>query len=417
MNITPYLNEYYSLPVALPYIFAGTKKCCYYTMKTTLLWLFILVSFSSAISVLAQAPYFKPGLSWPDTDGIHINAHGGGILYNKDKGTYFWFGEYKIAGSLGNSAQVGVSCYSSSDLFNWKNEGIALKVENDTLSDIQKGCIIERPKVVYNNKTKKYVMWFHLELKSQGYAAARTGVAIADKPEGPYTFIKSLRPNAGVWPVHYPEKWKQPIPGEDTLKWWTKKWEKAVAEGLFIRKNFAEGQMSRDMTIFVDDDGKAYHIYASEENLTLHIAELTDDYLSFTGKWMQIFPAGHNEAPAMIKYNKKYYLITSGCTGWAPNAARSAMADSIWGPWVALGNPCVGKGTENTFQSQSTYIIKAEGVKDVYIFMADRWVPNNPIDGSYVWLPLAFENSKPVLRWYDQWNFSMLHSNGLSGSR
>lgn len=44
------------------------------------------------------------------------------------------------------------------------------------------------------------------------------------------------------------------------------------------------------MTLFVDDDGTAYHIYSSEENLTLHIAELSDDYLSHTGKYIRIFP-------------------------------------------------------------------------------------------------------------------------------
>lgn len=375
-------------------------------MKINLLQLttFVFSSFFVTTVLAQETFYFKPGLIWPDTNGIHINAHGGGILYNKGK--YFWFGEHKIAGILGNSAQVGVSCYSSSDLFTWKNEGIALKVEHDPRSDIQKGCIIERPKVVYNAKTGKFVMWFHLELKSRGYSVARTGVATADKPEGPYTFIKSLRPNAGIWPVNYPEKLKHSVPGEDTLKSWTEKWRKAVAEGLFVRKNFKEGQMARDMTVFVDDDGKAYHIHASEDNLTLHIAELTDDYLSFTGKWAQIFPAGHNEAPAICKHNGKYYLITSGCTGWTPNAARSAVADSIWGSWTALGNPCIGKGAETTFQSQGTYIIKVDGTKDGYIFMADHWTPRNPIDGGYIWLPLVFEKNKPVLRWYDQWNFS-----------
>jgi len=35
--------------------------------------------------------------------------------------------------------------------------------------------------------------------------------------------------------------------------------------------------MAREMTLFVDDDGKAYHIYSSEENSTTHISLLTDD--------------------------------------------------------------------------------------------------------------------------------------------
>lgn len=73
--------------------------------------------------------------------------------------------------------------------------------------------------------------------------------------------------------------------------------------------------MSRDMTLFVDDDGKAYHIHAAEENYTLHISELSDDYTDFTDRWIRVFPGGHNEAPAIFKYKGRYYVITSGCTG------------------------------------------------------------------------------------------------------
>jgi hypothetical protein len=351
--------------------------------------------------------FFKPGSLWPDDKGVHINAHGGGILSHNGK--YYWFGEHKIAGHLGNSAQIGVSCYSSSDLYHWKNEGIALEVSNDTASEIRKGCIIERPKVIYNAKTHTFVMWFHLELKGKGYSAARTAVATSDKPEGPYRYLRSYRPNPGIWPMQFPEPWKQANPTLDTLKWWTDPWKKAVTEGLFIRRHFEQGQMARDMTVFVDDDNKAYHIHASEENLTLHIAELSDDYLSFTGKWIQVLPAGHNEAPAIFKHNGKYYMITSGCTGWEPNAARSAVANSIWGPWESLGNPCTGDGSEKTFWSQSTYILKIEGIKDGYIFIADRWAPHNPVDGTYIWLPIRFENGKPIIQWSDKWNLNTIY--------
>jgi beta-xylosidase len=180
-----------------------------------------------------------------------------------------------------------------------------------------------------------------------------------------------------------------------------------VEDGLFLRRDFKEGQMARDMTVFVDDDGKAYHIHSAEENLTLHISELSDDYLSFTGKFSVLAPAGHNEAPAICKRNGKYYMITSGCTGWDPNAARSFVAASVMGPWKPLGNPCVGEGAELTFESQSTFILPVQGKKDAFIFMADRWRPRNPIDGRYVWLPLEFEGEKPVLRWQDQWSLEV----------
>ncbi len=115
-------------------------------------------------------------------------------------------------------------------------------------------------------------------------------------------------------------------------------------------------------------------------------------------------PAGHNEAPAIVKRNGKYFMITSGCTGWEPNAARSFVADSIFGPWTSLGNPAQGENADRTFESQSTFIIPVQGKKDQYIFMADRWVPKNPIDGRYVWLPLRFVDNKPVIKWYSEWS-------------
>ena len=95
---------------------------------------------------------FTPGEIWPDNNSIHINAHGGGILQMGD--IYYWFGEHKTEGEAGNRALVGVHCYSSKDLYNWKDEGVALSViKDDTTHKITTGCILERPKVIYNRKT------------------------------------------------------------------------------------------------------------------------------------------------------------------------------------------------------------------------------------------------------------------------
>jgi len=364
-----------------------------------IVFLIFLTSKGINAQEIVQHTTFEPGKIWKDTDGNHINAHGGGILY-KD-GAYYWYGEHK---GKTNSARVGVRCYSSTDLYNWKNEGVALAVSEDPSSEITNGCVIERPKVIYNEKTEKYVMWFHLELKGKGYNAARTAVAVSDTPTGSYTYLKSYRPNAGEWPLNFKEAWKKEPAVAAPTKWWTPKWYKAVKKGLFVRKDFEKGQMSRDMTVFVDDDGKAYHINSSEENLTIHLAELTDDYLDFTGKFITIAPAGHNEAPAMFKQDGVYYLITSGCTGWDPNAARSFKASSIWGPWEELGNPAVGKDSDLTFHSQSTYILPVVGKKDAFIFMADRWKPQDPIDGRYIWLPIKIKDAKPQIKWKDEWS-------------
>ena len=59
---------------------------------------------------------------------------------------------------------TGVSCYSSKDLLNWKFEGIVLPaVKDDEKHDLHPSKVLERPKVIYNEKTKKFVMWAHVE--------------------------------------------------------------------------------------------------------------------------------------------------------------------------------------------------------------------------------------------------------------
>lgn len=352
---------------------------------------------------------FRPGGIWPDDKGVHINAHGGGILFHE--GTYYWFGEHKIEGGAGNFAQVGVGVYSSKDLYQWKNEGIALKVSEDPASPITKGCIIERPKVLFNAKTGKFVMWFHHELAGKGYGAALSGVAVADTVTGPYTYLESFRQNAGVWPANLPDERRNPLPEDERRKLsstampgdFVPEW----GRDMVVRRDFEGGQMARDMTLFLDDDGKAYHIFASEENSTLHISKLRDDFLKPAGDYVRIFPLAFNEAPAMFKRNGRYFLISSGCTGWHPNAARLASADRISGPWTAHGNPV--KGTEEqmkyTFHSQSTFVLPVQGRKDVFIFMGDRWTPANAIDGRHIWLPIRFGNDGlPFLEWKDEWD-------------
>jgi Glycosyl hydrolases family 43 len=370
----------------------------------------IYLLLSSCISILCQTSNnsIKPGEIWPDTEGKHINAHGGGIIFYND--TYYWFGEYRLPRGEKDRSRYGVSCYSSKDLINWKNEGIALPVINDTASLLKPGCVIERPKVIYNKKTGKFVMWFHHELKGQGYKAAMTGVAVSENITGPYKYIHSLRPNAGIWPVNFPEEFKKSKDFETNLKSWSDEWKVAVKEGLFVRRDFAGGQMARDMTIFVDKDGKAYHVHSSEENMTLHFSELTDDYLDFTGRYYRVLPGDSNEAPAVFFAKGSYFMITSGTTGWKPNAARLSVSKKLSGEWKTIGNPCRGNENENkiTFGSQSTQILPVQGKKNSFIYMGDRWTPENLATSPHIWLPIEWEKGLPVIKWYTEWNLSKL---------
>ena len=306
------------------------------------------------------------GKVWRDTDGNVINAHGGGILFHEGK--YYWFGEHRPAS--GFVTEKGINCYSSTDLYNWKSEGIALAVSG------------------------------------QGYGPARAAVAVSDSPAGPYRFIRSGRVNPGAYPLNMTRKErKMKWNPEEYKEWWTPKWYEAIAKGMFVKRDLKDGQMSRDMTLFVDDDGKAYHIYSSEDNLTLQIAELADDYLSHTGKYIRIFPGGHNEAPAIFKKEGTYWMITSGCTGWDPNKARLLTADSMLGEWKQLPNPCVGEDADKTFGGQSTYILPLPE-KGQFVFMADMWRPKSLADSRYIWLPVQFDDKGvPFIKWMDRWNF------------
>lgn len=349
----------------------------------------IVSSASSAKEPVAGNAMIRPAEVWKDTNGKPIDAHGGGVLFHN--GTYYWYGEIKQGKTYlpkenaswgGTRVDVqGVSCYSSKDLLHWESHGNVLPAVAG--GDLDPKKVLERPKVIYNAKTKKFVLWFHSD--SLNYAAARCGVAVSDTPTGPFNYVKSFRPDVSRWPQGVTEEQKK-----DTKAPWVRDHE--------------VGQMARDLTVFVDDDGKGYLFAASEENATMHISELTDDYLGTTGKYIRIFENRSMEAPAVFKRDGKYHLIASGCTAWAPNAARSCVADSIWGPWTEIGNPCEGDKANITFESQGTYVLPVAGKPGSFIFMSDRWNKDNLPDSRYLWLPIAFnDKGHPVLRWQDAW--------------
>ncbi|MEZ0537359.1 family 43 glycosylhydrolase [Caldicellulosiruptoraceae bacterium PP1] len=379
---------------------------------------------------------FRPGQIMRDTNGAVIDAHGGYIMYDKITNKYYWYGEYHV----GKWPSSGVRCYSSTDLLNWKDEGMALTMiesmdqfENDPLiselykgrtdkdnifDDIRVGRIIERPRVIYNDTTKKYVMWMHVEgstnpdgTLNQSYAKAEAGCAVSDSPIGPFEYLHSFRMDQCPpdQTDYHPES-----------------------------KGYA-----RDLTLFKDDDGSAYLIYSSEENYTLYISKLTPDYTDITGwhkdgrvdengkpirdssykavygvDYVRIFPGEHREAPAMFKYDGKYYLLTSGATGWAPNENKYSVADNIFGPWSTMVNPFVKtRDTDpdpmKSFNTQTTCVIPVDPAKGKFIYVGDMWNGGDfSNDGAkYVFLPIEFgQGSDMIIRWYDSWEPSILDS-------
>jgi len=101
------------------------------------------------------------------------------------------------------------------------------------------------------------------------------------------------------------------------------------------------------------------------------------------------------EAPAILKV-MEILFHRFRLYGMAPDTAVLLWL-SLSGDPDRDRNPCTGPDAELTFHSQSTYVLPVQGKEEAFIFMADRWNPENAIDGRYVWLPINFVNDKLII--------------------
>lgn len=319
-------------------------------MKKLYFFLTVVASLLVWGNAIAQN-IIKPGETWPDDKGNHIQAHGGGIIQLGKY--YYWYGEQRRQGLDTNYRYV--SCYRSKDLVNWKFMGDALQLSDP--EQLGRRWVLERPKVYYNRKTKTYVMYFHLD--DAKYKFARVGVATSKKPQGPFTYVKSFRP---------------------------------------LEKE------SRDIGQFIDDDGAAYLVFESRPTKGFFIAKLSDDYLSVEKEICLV--DAPLEGGAIIQYNGLYYAIGSELTGWRPNPNRYATATSLAGPWSEFKD--IAPPATNTYSSQSTMMLKVTGSKTTtVIFMADQWRPRTQWDSRYLWMPLEIGDGKLVLPQPQPWQLNI----------
>ena len=301
--------------------------------------------FLLALPVLAaaQSNVIRPGEIWPDDRGQHVQAHGGGILHLRD--TWYWFGEERAQG-LDRSKRY-VSCYSSKDLVHWTFRNDVLKLSDP--ENFGPTWVLERPKVFYNSKTKKFVMYMHIDGplpgETGGYKLARVGVAVSDRVDGDYQYLKSFRPL---------------------------------------------GHESRDIGQFVDDDGTPYLIF-EDRPFGFRIATLSADYLNVE-KEVCLIPL-HLEGGAVVHYQGLYYAIGSALTGWNPNPNKYATAKSLAGPWSEFKD--IAPPETKTYGAQSTMMVKVVGKKaTTVIFMGDIWKPRTQWDSRYLWMPLEIGDGK-----------------------
>jgi len=327
---------------------------------------------------------------YDDKDKI-LSAHGGGLFF-KDN-IYYFYGEYRMECPNGNTCDSNqkVMMYSTKDFKKWKSHGAVLNLVGD-----RNNWDIERPKIIYNESTKKYIMWFHLEKYRQyAFNSGYAGVAVSENIDGPYRLLNFQRPNRGVKAL-----------SNDTSGRYPKREE--VADRLNT-ENFRNGHQVRDLTLFKDKDNVAYLIYNSEDNHELHIAQLNKTYTGFSGLYTRIFVGGWNEAPAVFTYHGKYYLITSGTTGYNPNPISYAVSDSMLGQWKKFNNPIVSLSKEDkdtSFHSQPTFVFTCKN--NNYIYLGDRWDMTvkwkSLAKSTYVWLPLKISDNKISISWVDKIN-------------
>lgn len=298
----------------------------------------------------------KNNTLWLDDNGLPIQAHGGCIIEFDNR--FYWYGEHKGAENVPGKTQVpfiGISCYSSEDLKSWHYEGLMIKADQtDEQSELHPSRVCERPKVIYNAATKKYVMWFHLD--REDYSYAKTGVAVSDNPAGPFTYL-------GVRHANYKD--------------------------------------SRDMTLYCDGDGVAYLVHSSDWNKTLYFSRLTDDYTDFTGFYTKALIDQEREAPALFYKNGLYYLISSGCTGWQPNSALYAVSRHLLSGWKLVDNPCTGIDSRKTFYAQSTFVFTIKGQE--YLLL-DHWKPENLKESGYSILPIHTDGDYMEIPWQEDFN-------------
>lgn len=340
----------------------------------------------------------RPGQVWLDTKGERIHAHGGSVMYWE--GAYYWYGENKEHTDPQDKVwHWGVRCYKSTDLYNWEDLGTIIPPElEDKSSPLHPSSKVDRPHIIYNHRTKKFVCW--LKIMEEDGTQSET-ILTADNLTGPYTIVRT--------------------------------------------KLYPLGMSGGDYDLAVAPDGKAYYFFERVHSEII-CADLTDDYTNVTGYYSTHFPQPHppfvREAPAHFFRKGKHYLFTSGTSSYQPNPSEVAIADTWHGPYAVLGDPHPLDESRTSYHSQISSVFKVPGKKDLYIACADRWIPGdvdvpysayeqawidnyNPDStpeqkaaaveillkfprpdtskADYVWLPVRFDGEMAYLDWHDEW--------------
>ena len=287
-----------------------------------------------------------------DLLGDAVAAHDGEIA--QFNGVYYLYGtSYDCGYEWGNKDApfCGFKVYTSKDLNNWEDKGYLFDAKTAIwqarCNGKTYGCY--RPHVIFNKKTALYVLWINVYDNQVGYR-----VFTSKSPAGP--FMEVAEPKLAV-------NADMPVAGLN----------------------------NGDHDTFVDVDGRAYLAYTDwRSSGAIIIEELSDDYLTGTGKHVKSVTSEKTEAPCLFKRNNLYYVIYSdpNCGYCSGTGTSYKTAPSPLGPW---SDPISISKTSCGGQPAFVSVLKINS-QNIYIYGSDLWnnAAKNEALANYYWAPLSF---------------------------
>lgn len=219
--------------------------------------------------------------------------------------------------------QTFFDCFSSKDLVNWtKHEAIL-----DTAAVKWAKIAMWAPSVI--RKDGKYYLFFGANDVHEGEIGG-IGVAVSDRPEGPY---------------------------KDLL-------------GKPLINEIVNGAQPIDQFVFKDDDGRYYMYYGGWGHC--NVVLLNDDFTSLLPFedgtiYKEVTPANYVEGPFMLKKNGKYYFMWSeGGWGGPDYSVAYAISDSPFGPFERIAK-ILEQDPEVATSAGHHSVLHAPGSEDYYI--------------------------------------------------
>lgn len=219
--------------------------------------------------------------------------------------------------------QTFFNCFSSKDLVNWtKHESIL-----DTTEVKWAKIAMWAPSVI--RKDGKYYLFFGANDVHEGEIGG-IGVAVSDRPEGPY---------------------------KDLL-------------GKPLINEIINGAQPIDQFVFRDDDDTYYMYYGGWRHC--NIVKLNDDFTGLVpfddGEiYKEVTPENYVEGPFMFKKNGKYYFMWSeGGWGRPDYCVAYAIADSPFGPFNRIAK-ILEQDEEIATSAGHHSIMNPPGTEDYFI--------------------------------------------------